>query len=148
VDEDREDTGVVGDKISEFQISNFKIMATFQSFEELPIWQEARKLCLEVYEMTFTSPFEKDYALKDQVRRSAGSVMDNIAEGYERDGRLEFINFLSIAKGLAGEARSQIHRAFDLKCISQEKCTELVHLYRGLVGPGCQFYKISKQQFT
>jgi four helix bundle protein len=116
-------------------------MATFQSFEELPIWQEARKLCLEIYSLTYASPFDKDYSLKDQIRRSAGSIMDNIAEGYERDGRLEFINFLSIAKGSAGEVRSQLHRAFDLKYISSVKYTALIEICRNLSGQIANFIK-------
>lgn len=95
-------------------------MATYQSFEELPIWKEARELALEIYKLTFEQPFSSDFALRDQIRRSAGSVMDNIAEGYERDSRLEFINFLSITKGSLGELRSQLHRAFDLKYLNQE----------------------------
>ncbi len=73
-------------------------MGSYQCFEDLPIWKEARRLSFEVYHLTFVQPFLNDFAIKYQIRRSAGSVMDNIAEGYERDGRLEFINFLSIAK--------------------------------------------------
>jgi four helix bundle protein len=83
------------------------------SFEELQVWQKARVLAQTIFEQTQTMPFEKDYSLKDQINRAAGSVMDNIAEGFERDGAKEFSQFLSIAKGSAGEVRSQLYRAKD-----------------------------------
>lgn len=63
-------------------------MSTYQHFEDLPIWKESRRLASEIYSLTFEENFAKDFALKGQIRKSAGSVMDNIAEGFERDGRL------------------------------------------------------------
>jgi four helix bundle protein len=107
-------------------------MATYNCFKDLPIWQEARKISLEIYSITYELPFSKDFALTGQIRRAVGSIMDNIAEGYERDSRLEFINFLSIAKGSAGEVRSQLHRAFDLKYTTEEHYEILINKLKDL----------------
>lgn len=96
-------------------------MATIRKFEELDIWKEARKLSHEIFLITGTGDWSKDYKFRDQIRLAAGSVMDNIAEGFERSSRLEFVNFLSIAKGSAGEVRSQLYRAQDQKYISDEQ---------------------------
>jgi len=84
-----------------------------KTFEELEVWQKARRLAQTIYERTQEAPFDKDYSLKDQINRAMGSVMENIAEGFERDGAKEFAQFLSIAKGSAGEVRSQLYRAND-----------------------------------
>ncbi|HEX8313610.1 MAG TPA: four helix bundle protein [Flavisolibacter sp.] len=116
-------------------------MSSYQNFEELPIWKEARQLALEIYTLTMQYDFSKDFAIMSQIRRSAGSVMDNIAEGFERDGRLEFINFLSIAKGSAGEVRSQLYRAFDLKYIEENKLDELISSYKQLSAHIANFIK-------
>jgi four helix bundle protein len=82
-------------------------MATFQKFEELEIWQLSRKLSQIVYNFTMKAGFSKEYALKDKIKRSIGSVMDNIAEGFDRNGNAEFIHFLTIAKGSVAEVQSQ-----------------------------------------
>jgi len=97
-----------------------------ERFEDLEIWQEARELCRRVSEITSVSPFCSDFNLKDQIRASSGSVMDNIAEGFERGGNKEFIQFLSIAKGSCGETRSQSYRAFDYKYINQDILDDLI----------------------
>ena len=97
-----------------------------ERFEDLEIWQEARELCRRVSEITSVSPFCSDFNLKDQIRASSGSVMDNIAEGFERGGNKEFIQFLSIAKGSCGETRSQSYRAFDYKYINQDTLDDLI----------------------
>lgn len=81
----------------------------------------SRLLSRVVYSLTCKSEFSKDYKLKDQIRASSGSAMDNIAEGFERGSRKEFIQFLTIAKGSAGETRSQLHRALDQNYITQEE---------------------------
>ena len=96
-----------------------------KNFEELGIFQDARKLCKEVYIITKEGEFSKDSRFVQQIHASAGSVMDNIAEGFERDGNKEFINFLYIAKGSCGEVRSQIIRASDVGFIDNETAKRL-----------------------
>lgn len=100
-------------------------MGKINSFEELEVWQKARVFAIQIYQMSSHASFAKDYSLKDQINRSSGSVMDNIAEGFERGGKKEFIQFLFIAKGSCGEARSQLYRALDKKYITQEEFEEL-----------------------
>lgn len=100
-------------------------MATFKSFEEIEVWQKARALSIRIYELSLEGTFSRDYKLRDQINASSGSIMDNIAEGFERDGTREFIQFLSIAKGSSGETRSQLYRALDRAHISEEVFTSL-----------------------
>jgi four helix bundle protein len=95
-------------------------------FEDLEIWKEARELSKIVYEITSVGPFNSDFRFRDQMRASAGSSMDNIAEGFDRGGNKEFIQFLSFSKGSTGEVRSQSYRAFDNKYISEERFNELL----------------------
>ena len=88
-------------------------MPTIRYFEEMEVWQRARKLTQKVYAISNTGVFSKDFALRNQMRRASVSVMANIAEGFERNGRTEFIQFLSIAKGSVGEVRSHLYVAGD-----------------------------------
>jgi four helix bundle protein len=97
-----------------------------ERFEDLEIWKEARALSKMVFEITSLGVFYNDFRFRDQIRAAAGSVMDNIAEGFERDGNREFIQFLSIAKGSCAETRSQSYRAFDNKYINRETLDQLV----------------------
>ena len=85
-----------------------------QNFEELAIYQKSCELATQVYKITRTGEFKHDTRFVQQIRASAGSVSDNIAEGFERQGNKEFINFLYIAKGSCGELRSQIMRAHNV----------------------------------
>jgi four helix bundle protein len=100
-------------------------MSKLGKFEDLTIFQMARDLCKEVYAITKESEFHKDSRFVQQIHAAAGSVMDNIAEGFERDGNKEFINFLYIAKGSCGEVRSQIIRASDVGFIDKETAKKL-----------------------
>ncbi len=90
-----------------------------EKFEDLDILKDARVLSKDVFKITSLEPFCNDYRFKDQLKASSGSVMDNIAEGFERDGTKEFIQFLSIAKGSCGEVRSQLYRAYDYNYIDE-----------------------------
>lgn len=93
-------------------------MATIHHFEDLEIWQLARSFALSIYKMSLDDVFNKEFSFKDQIKRSSGSVMDNIAEGLGRESRLEFINFLGIAKGSITETKSQLYRALDYEMIT------------------------------
>jgi four helix bundle protein len=107
-------------------------MATVKRFEDLEIWQEARRLSKEIIIISKTTELKTDYKFKEQIKGSSGSVMDNIAEGFERDGNLEFRQFLSVAKGSSGETRSQVYRLFDNDYINEEQQKLLVSDYEKL----------------
>ena len=101
-------------------------MATIKRFEDLEIWQQSRKLCYKVWKLSLTGSFSKDYALKDQMSKSSGSVMDNIAEGFGRGGNREFIIFLGFASGSTDEVKSQIYRLFDRSHVNEKIFEELL----------------------
>lgn len=96
-------------------------MSVFKTFEEINAWQNARVLVKDVYALTRCGDFCKDYGLKDQIQRAAVSICSNIAEGFERRGNKELINFLWIAKGSAAEVCSQLYNARDLGYITDEQ---------------------------
>jgi four helix bundle protein len=100
-------------------------MATAERFEDLRVWQEARVLVKEIYETSKQPDFYRDVGLREQIRRAATSAMSNIAEGFERGTRKEFIQFLNIAKGSVGEARSQLYVAFDQAYLTEKRFDEL-----------------------
>jgi len=101
-------------------------------FEDLEIWKNARELTRKIYSLTKTEPFARDYGLCDQIRRASVSIMSNIAEGYERGGNQELIQFLSIAKGSSGEVRSQLYVALDQEYVDEKECMELIDEFRKL----------------
>lgn len=100
-------------------------MATVRDFEDLAIFQKARELSKKIYDITEKEKFKCDYRFVAQIHASEGSIMDNIAEGFERNGNKEFVNFLFIAKGSCGEVRSQLIRANDVGYLEPEE-------YKGL----------------
>ena len=101
-------------------------MATISRFEDLEVWQKSRLFNDELYTHIIKSKAVWNFDLKDQILRSAGSCMDNIAEGFEREGNREFIQFLSYAKGSIGESRSQLYRALDRKYIDVPEFSNLL----------------------
>ena len=100
-------------------------MATAQQFEDLHVWQEARALVKNIYTASKQRDFYRDLGLREQIRRAATFTMSNIAEGFERGTRKEFIQFLSIAKGSVGEARSQLYVALDQEYLTEARFNEL-----------------------
>ena len=128
-------------------------MEKARRFEDLESFQKARELCKEIYIVTNVHPFVDDYRFVQQIRAAAGSIMDNIAEGFERNGKKEFVNFLSIAKGSCGEVRSQILRASDVDFIDSDTAKRLykdceniskmlfslINSLRASYHPGCKF---------
>ena len=103
-------------------------MATYNSFEDLPVWQKARELGSLVYRNTAEGKLSKDYGLKNQIQKSVVSVSSNIAEGFERGSKREFIQFLYIAKGSCGELRSQLYIAKELGYLNNNDSDTLIRL--------------------
>ncbi len=101
---------------------------TIEKFEDLEIWQLANELTKEIFKITSKEEFNKDFSLRNQIRASSGSIMDNIAEGFERGGNKEFSQFLYIAKGSCGETRSQLYRAHEFQHIDKSTLDELIRL--------------------
>ena len=97
-----------------------------ESFEDFVAWQKARVLTAEIYKLTDTGRFARDFGLRDQMRRAAVSIMSNIAEGFERGRPSEFHHFLSIAKASCAELRSQLYVALDIGYLSQEEFNHLL----------------------
>lgn len=102
-------------------------MPTIKKFEELEIWQLARILYQKISEVAKMLRDQKEFRFSEQIKSSSGSIMDNIAEGFERNSRLEFLNSLSISKGESGELKSQLYRCLDDKYIDQKKISELYY---------------------
>lgn len=96
-------------------------MSSIKSFEDIKSWQKGRILNVEIYKITNKGDFQSDFGLKDQIRRASVSITSNIAEGFERGSRKEFLQFLSYSKGSCGEVKSQLFLALDLGYIQQEE---------------------------
>ena len=116
-------------------------MAAVKDFEELAIFQKARELSKKIYPVTNKDGFKSDYRFVQQIRAAAGSIMDNIAEGFGRGGNKEFLNFLYIAKGSCGEVRSQLIRANDVGYLTEEEYNELYTKCRKLSAGIMNFIK-------
>ena len=115
-------------------------MATITRFEEIEAWQRARELTRSVYRVSTSGPLARDFGLRDQMRRAAVSIMANIAEGFERGGDREFLQFLAVAKASAAELRSHFYVAADIQFLSQNDfdklsglCVEAARLIAGLM---------------
>ena len=116
-------------------------MASVKDFEELAILQKARELSQRIYPVTNKVGFKSDFRFVQQIRAAAGSIMDNIAEGFERGGNKEFLNFLYIAKGSCGEVRSQLIRANDVGYLTHEEYEDLYTECRKLSASIMNFIK-------
>ncbi len=97
-----------------------------ERFEDLEVWKLARDLYKYAFQISSLEPFNSDFRFRDQIRASSGSVSDNIAEGFERGGNKELLQFLYIAKGSCGETRNQSYRAFDSNYIDQKTLDTLL----------------------
>lgn len=100
-------------------------MATFKKFEEIECWRKARELTRQVYSESNKAPFSRDFGLKDQIRRASVSIMSNIAEGHDRSGTGEFVQFLATAKGSAAEVRCQLYVAADQGYVQDDDLMQL-----------------------
>ena len=100
-------------------------MANIKRFEDIQAWKLAREMCVKIGRLIDNGSFKKSYKLINQMEGSSGSIMDNIAEGFERGTRAEFIQFLGYSKGSCGEFRSQLYRALDRNYIDQEQFDDL-----------------------
>ena len=116
------------------------LMSTFKSTEDIDAWRRSRLAARKIYELSQIGAFAADREFSDHINRTACSVMSNVAEGFERHGNREFIQFLAIAKGSAGEFRSQLYQAYDRKYISKadfdnllREVTEIMRLIGGLM---------------
>ena len=116
-------------------------MAAVKDFEELAIFQKARELSKKIYPVTNKEGFKSDFRFVQQIRAAAGSIMDNIAEGFERGGNKEFFNFLYMAKGSCGEVRSQLIRANDIGYLTSQEYDELYSECRKLSAGIMNFIK-------
>lgn len=116
-----------------------------RNFEDLEVWQNSRDLCKEVHHLIISPEFAKDFALVNQINRSSGSIMDNIAEGFGRTGNKEFIQFLSISKGSCGEVKSQLYRAMDRSYLDIKKGEELLSFTQSLMNQLGGFIHYLKQ---
>ena len=112
-------------------------MTKIEKFEDLEIWNKSREICIDIETLFETTNLGKRFSMKDQMDRSSGSIMDNIAEGFERNGNREFVNFLSFSKGSCGELKSQLYRALDKNLISQSEFDNLsvkIELVKNKIG--------------
>ena len=108
-------------------------MASIKRFEDVEAWKQGRELTRRIYQITSQSKFTRDYALRDQIRRAAISITSNIAEGFDRRGNREFVQFLAIARGSASELKSQLYTALDVGHVDQKEFAELYQLAHSVV---------------
>ena len=122
---------------------------SIKRFEEIEAWQMARVLCQEIFVITNTGGLAKDFSLKDQIHRSSGSIMDNIAEGFDAGGNNEFVRFLNYSKRSASEVQSQLYRIIDRHYCTQTKF-EALHeaacLIRAKIGAFIQYLESAERR--
>lgn len=116
-------------------------MPTINRFEDIKAWKKAREVDNTIYKLSSKGEFKVDYDLRSQIRRSSGSMMDNIAEGFGRGGNREFIQFLGISKGSANEVKSQLYRVLDREYCTEdefqilyEQVSEIIRMTDSLIG--------------
>lgn len=109
-------------------------MGKINKFEELNIWKLSLKITKDIYDLTSKGMFARDFGLRDQIRRAIVSVSSNIVEGFEKNNNNEFIRFLRMAKGSAGEARNQLHIALEILYISKDEFTKTNEDLESLAG--------------
>ncbi len=122
-------------------------MANITRFEDIDAWEQGRLLNQEIYALTKTEYFRKDYALRDQVRRAAMSITANIAEGFERNSNNEFLYFLSISKGSTGELKSLLYLALDEGYLDEQhfgKLCERIDVVSRLIGGLMRYLRSSE----
>ncbi|MGB8658453.1 MAG: four helix bundle protein [Candidatus Zixiibacteriota bacterium] len=120
-----------------------------ESFEDLKAWKDSRELVKRIYTLTKGKDFGKDFALLNQIRRAAISVMSNLSEGFERGSNQEFVQFLYVAKASCGEVRAQLVIAYDQGYIDQKDLDETGNLAKsvsGLIGALINYLKSSKMK--
>lgn len=108
-------------------------MATIKQFEDLEIWKLARELSKKIFILTEKEKFSRDFGIRNQIRDSSGSVMDNIAEGFGRAGNREFVTFLCYSIGSCSETQSQLYRALDYRYIKQSEFDECYNLTKIII---------------
>ena len=96
-------------------------MAMIQRFEDIQAWQEARTLVKMIYQLTNKDKFSKDFGMRDQIRRAAVSAMNNVAEGFDCESKVEFARFLGIARRSAVEVQSILYATLDVDYINQSE---------------------------
>lgn len=115
-------------------------MAKIERFEDLQSWQKGRQLANQIYELTSHVGFARDFRLRDQINDAAGSIMHNIAEGFDAGSNLEFIRFLKMSRRSASEVQSQLYLALDRTYITNDElnsayslATETKRLINGMI---------------
>jgi len=120
-------------------------MPRVEKFEDLEVWQLAKNVANEIYDLTSVGKFSHDYVLRDQIRRAVVSIFSNIAEGFERNGNKEFVQFLSIAKASCGEVRAQLIFAKDREYITEHQFNSILKNLVSLSNQIAGFAKYLKQ---
>ena len=120
-------------------------MAKIEKFEDILSWKRSRELTKQIYEVTSAGEFRRDFGLRDQIRKASVSILSNIAEGFERGGDREFLQFLAVAKGSCGEVRAQLYVAYDQGYVALDKFEALSNGAAEVSGLLSGFMKYLKQ---